>query len=527
MRKALFFFLAVAVLLIIACFGTSSRQNTPKEQFQNLMGVEWTSKNDGTPKALYTDLPIKLPTSVVSIAEAGVGNIQPSPPPKSDLPSAPIEQRPNETPSPYINPVTQPAKYIQILGVKEDLQAFFGFQAFVLEERADPAVQLPLTRARGDMGELVDVQSVMERNPGLPSRISNKQLDDIRSNLRYLRDTLHDLEASGAVKPEALEAFQDVTSGSHTSSDDSYDSDDTKRATIHELEEFLFRVNIELTRLEASGASDPVLQARINTLHMIRNDIQSVILDLNNGSITPDTVPIFSSDLKKAFPLLGDPTDPLPQILRKNDLPPAVANLFPGGLSPRDNEQATQINNIVKGYMDNLFEGASWGVNLMFNYENPNVLKLKQKTAEAQVMIANASNPVIGLPGINILHPSVAPYDSCAQSASSTNSMNLGTDATYSPGLPGISPSSARIVPELPPAHLDWKERAQQIKQQVTKRGLEPTDFGMLPENSDVSKEFSWRGYTQMVCSRLNATTDPGLAVSVGCPPRDWQGWRM
>jgi len=524
MRKALFFFLAVAVLLVIACFGTSSRNNNmPKEHFQNLMGVEWTSMNDGTPKALYTDLPIKLPTSVVSVAEAGVGNIQPSPPPKSDLPSAPMEQRPNETPSPYINPVTQPAKYIQILGVKEDLQAFFGFQAFVLEERADPAVQLPLTRARGDMGELIDVQSVMERNPGLPSRISNKQLDDIRSNLRYLRDTLHDLEASGAVKPEALEAFEDVTSGSHTSPNG---PEDGQRATMKELEDFLLKVQVEITRLGASGTSDPVLEARINTLNMIKNDVEDVISELNTGAITPDTVPIFSSDLKKAFPLLGNPTDPLPDILKKNNLPPAVANLFPGGLSPKDNEQATQINNIVKGYMNNLFEGASWGVNLMFNYENPNTLKLKQKTAEAQLMIANASNQVTGLPGVNKVNPSVAPYDSSAQSASSTNAMNLGTDATYSPGLPGISPSSARIVPELPPAHLDWKERAQQIKKQVTKRGLEPTDFGMLPENSDVSKEFSWRGYTQMLCSRVNnATMDPGLGITVGCPPPNWPGW--
>jgi len=528
MRNALFFFLAILVLLVIVLFGSPST-SSKKESFQNLMGMNITSRNDGTPEALYTKLPIEQPTSVVSVAEAGVGNIQPSPPPASDLPTAPIQQRPKETPSPYINPVTQPAKYIQILSVKEDLQAFFGFQAFVLEERADPAVQLPLTRARGDMGELLDVQSVMERNPGLPSRISNKQLDDMRSNLRYLRDTLHDLEASGAVKPEALEAFQDVKSVTPPS------TTSETRATLKELQDFQVKVVVELKRLGASGTSDPVLQARMNTLTMIKNDVDDVIEKLQTGAITPDTVPIYSSDIKRSLPILGSPTDPLPQLLKKTELPPALASLFPGGLSPKDTEQSAQINNIVQGYMSNIFEGVSWGVNLMLKYDNPTALRLRAKAAEAESDEEEHSNhtssdkpqhhKVSGLPGVKKLKSSVTPYDTNAQSASSTKAMQLGTDDSYSPGLPGSSGS--RIFPDTPPAHLDWKQRSSQIKDQVRKRGLQATDFGILPDNAEVSKEFNWRGYTQMVCSRLNATTDPGLAVSVGCPPKNWPGWRM
>ncbi len=76
--------------------------------------------------------------------------------------------------------------------MKEDLQAFFGFEAPALEAISDPALQIPLTRARADLSELVDVQSVIERNPGLPSRINNKQLNDIAANLRYLRDLNRD-----------------------------------------------------------------------------------------------------------------------------------------------------------------------------------------------------------------------------------------------------------------------------------------------------------------------------------------------
>jgi hypothetical protein len=515
MQKAIFFLLTVLALLIIAYFSPTLKQ---KEGFQNLMGIEWTTKNDGTPKALYTDLPVKQP-GVVGLAEAGVGNIQPSPPPASDLPTAPISQRAKETPNPYRNPTTEPAKYIQLLAVKEDLQAFFGFQAPLLDETNDPAIQIPLTRARADMGELLDIQSVIERNPGLPSRITNKQLDDIRSNLRYLQSVLRDLEASGAIKPEALEAFED----SGSSSTDSNTSD--ARATLKELQDFQIKIVVEIRRLGASGTSDPVLQARLNTLDRIKNEVDDIITKLQNGSLTPDIVPIYVNDIKKALPVLGNPTDPLPTLLKKNNLPPAVASLFPGGLSAKDTEQAVQINNIVKGYMNNLFEGASWGVNLMFQYDNPKVLKLKADAANS------ASPPLItdGLPGVSNSSPSnpsplnPSPSNPHQPIASSVNT-NDTTDPSYSLGLPGLS-SRFQIAP-LESGHLDWKKRTQEIKEQVRRRGLQPSDFGALPDNVEVSNEFSWRGHAHMMCSRLNSTMDPGLGVSVGCPATNWPGWK-
>jgi hypothetical protein len=496
MRKAIFFFLSVFLLLVIAYTQTIPK----KEKFQNLMGVTWTSTNGGTPEALYTKLPITQPVTV-NLAEAGVGNIQPSPPKVSDLPSAPITQRAKETPSPYRDPTTEPAKYIQILGVKEDLQAFFGFQAPILEERNDPAIQLPLTRARGDMGELIDLQSVMEKNPGLPSRITNARLNDIRSNLRYLRSALRDLEASGAVHPKAIEAFQNAVNSTPVLTD--------KRATLRELQEFQIKVVIEINRLSASGTSDPVIEGRLNTLNRIKNDLDDVIAQLEKGALTPDTVPILASDIEKALPVLGKPTDPLPQLLKKNELPPAVASLFPGGLSPKDSEQASQINNIVQGYMKNLFEGSSWGMNLMFKYDNPNVLKLK----------ANDK----GLPGVNEKINTVSSSDKKASNEGSLTNLRKGTDPSYSKGLPGTS-SDRYSSPA--PVRLDWKLRMEQIKKQIRSRGLNPRDFGAFPDNVNVSNEFSWRGHTLMVCSRLNATADPGLGVTVGCPPSDWEGWR-
>lgn len=516
MQKALIFFIAVVVVIIIAF---AKPLATATEGFQNLMGVNWTTENNGTPPACYAVLPVKQPKTV-ALAEAGVGNIMPSPAPASDLPTAPFTQRSKETPNPYRDPSQEPAKYIRILGVKEDLQAFFGFQAPILEERNDPSIQIPLTRARADMAELIDVQTVMERNPGLTSRINQQQLDDILANLRYLREVLHDLETSGAVQPTSIEGFQ---ASANPATDPGTYKDSGPRATLKQLQDFQVKVVVEITRLQASGTSDPVINGRLNVLNRIKDDVDQVIQQLETGAITPATVPIYSSDIDRALPVLGNPSAPLPRLSAKLGLPPAIASLLPGGMSPKDTEQVSQINNIVKGYMKNLFEGASWGVNMNFKYDNPNIVKLQAKTdslaAAANAMPSKDFPISTGLPGVQ----------GRGQLQGGDLKQNTVTpalktpDTGYESGLPGISTS--RTLPQAASGNLDWKVRSDQIKEQVRRRGLNPLNFGALPDNAVVSSDYSWRGYTQMMCMRLNTTMDPGLAVSVGCPPQSWSGW--
>jgi hypothetical protein len=685
MHKAILFLAALFLLLVVV-------YAKPIEGFTTLMGVNWTEMNEGTPAALYAKLPIHQP-KVVDLAEAGIGDVQPSPPSAGTLPSAPAPQRSAETPNPYRDPTNEPAKYIQLLEVKENLQAFFGFQAFMLEDRNDPAIQIPLTRARADLSDLINVASVMERNPGLPSRINNKQLDDIRANLQYLREILHDLEASGAIQPQqavvnvegftssydtenplksyiklylipsftyfskevydydikdsdgqniASDAYEKVddldelvgdrstnnptdqtaidkvnqmgatylnnligkhklsaiptlvsynrnfdinkvaelaatvpfssktSSGSNTDVYDSYkkrmkEIQDTlskvnnttdevsgygtrssssltgssssstptgPRATLDELKEFRNKVIAEITRLSASGTTDPVIQGRISLLDNIKLEIIDVIERLQDGRLSPQTVPIYKAEIDAALPYLGKPSDPLPQLIKDNGLPEAIRNLFPGGLSPKDEEQAKQINNIVKGYMKNLFEGSSWGINLSYKYDNPNITKLQARTAEdtkrtLELLSASGETPFsTGLPGVSgsTSYNSYSGYDSFSNTEANGKSDFDRTYTGYESGLPGTSVS--RLLPEPKSGGLDWKERSEQIREQIRKRGLNPADFGALPENAIVSDNFSWRGYTQMMCMRLNTTTDPGLARSVGCPSQTWQGWR-
>jgi hypothetical protein len=106
----------------------------------------------------------------------------------------------------------------------------------------------------------------------------------------------------------------------------------------------------------------------------------------------------------------------------------------------------------------------------------------------------------------------------------SDTSKQIQTRVSYDYGLPGSSVD--RVYPPIQSGGLDWKQKSQQIVEQIRRRGMNPLQFGALPETAEVSSDFSWRGYARMICTRLNASMDPGLAVTVGCPSENWSGWK-
>jgi hypothetical protein len=77
------------------------------------------------------------------------------------------------------------------------------------------------------------------------------------------------------------------------------------------------------------------------------------------------------------------------------------------------------------------------------------------------------------------------------------------------------------------PSQFDWKQRSKEIEAQVKMRGLQSSDFGIMPEGTQTSPTFSWKGYARMMCTRLQASSDPALGITCGCPPMDWKGWRI
>jgi hypothetical protein len=92
MREALIFLTAFTILFAIAYTTKKS------EGFQNLLGVNWKTKNEGTPPNCNSRFKPTHP--VLPVAQQGVGTLEPSPPPASDIPSAPTGFHSKETPNP-------------------------------------------------------------------------------------------------------------------------------------------------------------------------------------------------------------------------------------------------------------------------------------------------------------------------------------------------------------------------------------------------------------------------------------------
>lgn len=450
---------------------------------------------------------------VPELAERGIGNIQASPPPPGALPSAPFDQRSKGAPLPYMDPGKEPAKYIRILAVLNDLQAFFAFQVTAIKDLCDPAIKLPLQRARADLAEIQNVQMVLERNPGVPSRITTRQLDEVVANLHYLQKAANDIQASQST---GIEGF---TNGTPVKTDIS------PRATPNQLMEFRTKLVAEIARLQSSGTTDPLVQNRINTLQRIKTDIDDILNKLRRGLLKQEEIPIFQSDVEKALPVLGSPTSALPQILKQNKLPPAIASAFPNGLNARDARTANQIQNTLNTYMKDLTQGLSWDLGVAgvaaLHYDSPRAQNIASSYA-IKASSAGGTNPVIDL--VN----SVADQTSQSSLASQASTFKPTEPQQSEPGLPGVSYSGGGrpILPTSNAGKFDWKTRATQICEQVRMRGLDPLDFGCLPPKTQVSSEFSWRGHVKMVCNRLLTTTDPGLPEACGCPPANWAGWK-
>lgn len=473
MERALLFFLALLFLASILYF-------FPTTEGFECSSVESLEKNF----AKTTDDNTERRAVKPKLAQVGIGNIEPMPPPPTDLPVAKIEQRAKGAPLPYRDPASEPAKYVRIKGMLDDLNAFLAFQAPALSEQCDPTVQLPLSTARADSVKLQNMVSVLDRNPGMNSKITNHQISGIQDNLNFLRDEIRNLENSGAIK---------TTEGFTGSSQD----DSKTPATFAQLKEFNGKVLVEKARISASGTTDTSVQARIASLDRIDQDIHQIISQVEGGQMQAENIPIMKSDLDMAFPNLGDPTKPLPKRLINSGLPEYIINLFPGGLSSTDTSTLNTLRDVLKGYS-----------------ANPNTF------TKTMTKIFNLSK---GYQDTNERDNSLL----------SMNNYNFGnmrsTDSTSSPpsvdqvfGVRGL-PGANRENPEQP--GFDWKERGKIIGQRIAMRGLDPKDFGVIGPTDEVSAEFSWRGYTKMLCSRLMNTMDPGLPETCGCPPYNWNGW--
>lgn len=426
------------------------------------------------------------------------------------LPIAPFEQTAAMSPLPYQDTTMIKANRQQLINLLEMLKGFMAYEAQHLEERSDPAIQLPLQTARSDFYALQAEVSVLNRNPGIQPTITLSHLQDISSNLAFLQQKVRLLGSAGALQgpiysfdvSPGKEGFAPPKGGSSQAFREGFQGSqlESQVASQKDMEDFLAKLEGERIRLAASATTDPVVQARVAALTHMRQEVREIVEQLKTKKMLPTEVPIQRADLDKAFPVLGKPSEPLPQILRGLQLPSGLANVLPSNLQ-KDPAITRQITGLLDKYADTIVNGVS--ATFQVSYQPP------------QARQAGAAASTVSTLGF----PSQADLDSLGQ-------------AKFQP-MGGEVPVTDRLAP-LPqeggrgraPAHFDWKERARQMEDQIRKRGLRPEDFGIMPRTQKVSDDFSWKGYAKMICTRLQATMDPGLPETCGCPPMDWKGWR-
>lgn len=494
----MFAFLALLFVLIVVYFLTSGNKKT--EGFNPMN----TSPNHKVNIPVNIIPPSVAPPPARSINDS---NVKPSDLP-GQLPVAPYEQIAAMSPLPYQDTTLIKANRQQLISALEMLKGFLAFEAQEISERSDPTIQLPLNTARSDFHTLQAEVEVLNRNPGLQPTITQSHLNEIASNLAYLQREVRLIGAAGPIQGPIYEFTQPVhVEGGALEGFENMNGEDTipangagQIATPSDLENFVARLSAEILRLSASGTTDPVINARIVALTQMKSNVQTILDQVQTGALMSVEIPIMKRDIDNAFPILGKPDQPLPQIIKTLGLPPGLANLLPANVQ-KDPNTMREISKLVDKYADTVVNGVSASFSVKY-------------TSPREAEKARAASSTIDKTGF----PSSADLDN----ACNGKFVPDGGPAPVTDKLAPMPMDAGRG-----PSHFDWRSRAKEIESQVKKRGLTPSDFGIMPDNAKVSKEFSWKGYARMICTRLQATMDPSLPETCGCPPLDWPGWRI
>jgi hypothetical protein len=434
-----------------------------------------------------------------------------------ELPVAGYEQIGAMSPLPYQDTALIKANRQQLVSLLEMIKGFLAFEAQEISEKSDPSIQLPLQTARSDFHVLQREVDVQNRNPGVQSTLTLTNINEMSSNLAYLQQKVRLTGANGIgalqgpINEFGAEGFQtqsNVAKG--------------PIATKKDLQEFVGKIQGEILRLSASGTNDPIMVARVKGLTDMKTSIQQLIDQLTTGIIKESEVPVLKSDIQNALPILGKPNEPLPQVIKTLGLPAGLANALPSSLK-KDPQTMQQISSLVNKYADQIVNGISFEV----KYSPVQAQQVQQQQAAQQQQAVQQRGSDASIPMASRFIPSTIDqtgFPSMADIENVSNAKFIPMDQGALTDRLAAQPMDAGRGP----SHFDWKERATQIQNQIVQRGLNPTDYGITPTSkaSDRSKDFSWKGYTKMICTRLQATMDPALPVTCGCPPMDWQGWR-
>ena len=438
----------------------------------------------------------------------------------ADLPGAPVTGLADTNSFPFEDPALAKASLQNINQLKQDMDGFASFEMPNLDNRSDPAVKLPLTRFKGDYQRIKDELATLKVNPGLQSQLTLDDIFTMAANLRFLQRTYR-LYAGNNMVPPAQGGLSQVgltnVKEGFTSS-----SDSTTPITPDQLNDLSLKLAVEITRLQASGTTDPVIQARTNVFTKIKQTVDDLNTKFKGGLLKASDIPIMVSDYKTFLPVLTNPNTPVGQLVTAsgNQSLGSLFNQFQAGdISGQDLAGA-----MFEKYVDDFVKGTS--LELRYTYTSSREAETaKAKAIQSQLRLAQGEgvNPVTDqILGGGGGHPGTS-SGSRGQFESIVRRLDMNQ------GFEDAAPGSIRPPSQVPTqiGSFDWQKKADEITLNIRKGGMNPADFGALAPGASVSSDYSWRGHCKMMCSRLATAADPGVPELMGCPPVDWKGWRL
>jgi hypothetical protein len=470
----------------------------------------------------FKNVPPPLPESLTKPTEpVGYTSV-------GDLPSAPVAGLGQVNSLPYQNPVAEKSSTASLNQLKQDMDGFAAFEMPNLDSKSDPAVKLPLTRFKGDYQRVKDELRTVTRTPGVQSQLTVDDMNDMAANLRFLQRTYrtyanNQMVPSSPNKLSYIGTSQEVTEG-FADAAGSVESDTTTPITLPELKELSLRLQTEITRLQATGTTDPVLRSRVDIFTKIKEEVDGFVTKINNKSMSEKDIPIMKSDYNNFLKSVESTSESIAKLISitgNKSLGSLFASYDKGNV-----KDAEMINTLIEKYANDLIKGTSF--NMTWNYTSEYDLE-KQKMIAMQKYYEKLHPGTMEGSREGQLEASSIPsrgeFDETIRGFDRINKLTL---------LENIDTSTQNFIGGRPPSvvpttigSFDWKQKAEEITENIRKAGMKPADFGAVKQGAQVSENFSWRGHTKMMCNRLSTHIDPGLPEQMGCPPVSWEGWRI
>jgi hypothetical protein len=380
------------------------------------------------------------------------------------------------------------------------LLVIFGILYFFFQQNEEPESTLVET---GSDSVEPSVESVMERKVSLDDSDDDKE-DNDKNEEGFTASASQPAPAPGsASQPAPAPGSASRPAPAPGSASGPYNSVVDRRANLADLKELRTRIEGDKLNLQANGSLDAETTRRLANLSNVSDFVSGYITKVEDKSLKESDIPFMKSEVDNFLRALNTVDQPLPDIMAGKELKSILGNILPSNLN-----NDAEVTKTVQDYIKSMATNLSWYFG--FKY-----------TSDAEKNAAKHYNRRAGQAGEgdsdfyadNFTKASAGyehqPDNYMDQRQTTDEFANMPHEAGRGPG------------------QFDWKRRSDEICKAIKGRGLNPEEYGCMPEKTEVSKDFSYRGYANMVCTRVAANYDTGLGSLVGCPPLDWPGWRL